>query len=371
MAPQGLFIGLMSGTSMDGIDAVLVELSDGQTHLTDTHSQSYDPALRSQLAALAAGDIDSVDKLATLDRAVGLEFGRAANALLSRSSYKPTDITAIGSHGQTVRHRPHGPIEGRYSLQIGDPSSITELTGITTVADFRRRDIAAGGQGAPLVPLFHASQFGQDDQCRAIVNIGGISNATLLDGSTVAAGFDCGPGNTLLDAWIRRHSGDAFDADGAWSAEHQADETLLSQLIQDPYFTRAGPRSTGPELFNLKWLDAQLNGDTNPGAVQATLAELTAFAITNSVQRCERPPEALFICGGGARNTDLMRRLHRRLTAMHVRLGTTDELGLASEWVEACAFAWLASRTLAGQPGNAERVTGASGPRVLGAIYPA
>lgn len=371
MAPHGLFIGLMSGTSMDGIDAVLVEVANGQTLLKDTYSQSYDPALREQLAALAAGTGDSVDSLATLDRAVGIEFAKATNALLSKSKHKPADITAIGSHGQTVRHKPHGPIEGRYSLQIGDPASISELTGITTVADFRRRDIAAGGQGAPLVPLFHASQFGTEGQCRAIVNIGGISNATLLNGTGVLAGFDCGPGNTLLDAWVRRHQGDAFDADGAWSAEHQADELLLSRLIQDPYFMRTGPRSTGPELFNLQWLDAQLSSDANPGVVQATLAELTAFAISHSLRRCEQQPEALFVCGGGARNTDLMRRLHTRLAAMHIRLGTSDELGLASEWVEACAFAWLASRTLSGQPGNAERVTGAAGPRVLGAIYPA
>ncbi|EED30625.1 anhydro-N-acetylmuramic acid kinase [gamma proteobacterium NOR5-3] len=371
MALEGLFIGLMSGTSMDGIDAVLVELCDGQTHLKHTHSQHYDPALRDQLAALASGDDDSVDRLARLDRAVGIEFGQAARILLSQSKYKPKDVMAIGSHGQTVRHQPDGPLEERYSLQIGDPASIAELTGMTTVADFRRRDIAAGGQGAPLVPLFHAAQFGQEGQCRAIVNIGGISNATLLDGSSVVAGFDCGPGNTLLDAWIRRHTGDAFDADGAWSAEHEADPALLRRLLEDPYFTRIGPRSTGPELFNLQWLDAQLSSDAEPGVVQATLAELTAFAIAHSVERCEQQPEALFVCGGGARNTDLMRRLHSRLAAMNIRLGTSDELGLASEWVEACAFAWLASQTLEAKPGNAEQVTGASGPRVLGAIYPA
>ncbi|WOJ93018.1 anhydro-N-acetylmuramic acid kinase [Congregibacter variabilis] len=371
MAPHGLFIGLMSGTSMDGIDAVLVEVAQGQTLLKDTHTQNYDPALRDQLAALAAGTGDSVHALATLDRTVGIEFAKATNTLLSKSKQKPTDITAIGSHGQTVRHHPQGPTESRYSLQIGDPASIAELTGITTVADFRRRDIAAGGQGAPLVPLFHASQFGIQGQCRAIVNIGGISNATLLDGSGVLAGFDCGPGNTLLDAWIRRNTGDAFDADGAWSAEHQADPGLLERLTQDPYFTRSGPRSTGPELFNLQWLDAQLGSDLHPGVVQATLAELTTFAIADSLRRCEQQPEALFVCGGGARNTDLMRRLHTRLDTMHIRLGTSDELGLAAEWVEACAFAWLANRTLSGQPGNAERVTGAAGPRVLGAIHPA
>ncbi|MDP5053887.1 MAG: anhydro-N-acetylmuramic acid kinase, partial [Congregibacter sp.] len=184
-------------------------------------------------------------------------------------------------------------------------------------------------------------------------------------------GFDCGPGNTLLDAWIRRHRSESFDANGAWSAEHEADPSLLESLMQDPFFTKTGPRSTGPELFNLEWLDARLTGDLNPGAVQATLAELTAFSIANSLRGNKQRPEALFVCGGGARNTDLMRRLHDRLNAMNIRLGTTDELGLAAEWVEACAFAWLARRTLKGLPGNAERATGAAGPRVLGAVYPA
>ncbi|WOJ96884.1 anhydro-N-acetylmuramic acid kinase [Congregibacter brevis] len=360
----------MSGTSMDGIDAVLVEISKDQIQLKETHSQAYDPALRSKLAELASGNLESVDALATLDRAVGLEFSRASNALLQKSNLPSSDIVAIGSHGQTVRHKPQGPSAERYSLQIGDPSSIAEHCGITTVADFRRRDVAAGGQGAPLVPLFHASQFGQDGQCRAIVNIGGISNATLLDGAKVVAGFDCGPGNTLLDAWVRRHRGDDYDADGAWSAEHSEDQELLQRLSMAPYFTRTGPKSTGPELFNLEWLDAQL-GAQPPGVVQATIAELTAFAIVESLQACEVTPEALFVCGGGARNTDLMRRLHTRLEAEQIRLGTTDELGLAAEWVEASAFAWLAWRTLAGLPGNAEVVTGAEGPRILGAIYPA
>lgn len=356
---------------MDGIDAVLVRVAGDHTQLLETHSQSYHPTLRQKLASLAAAQEDSVDQLATLDRAVGLEFARAANTLIAKSKIRAQEVVAIGSHGQTVRHKPHGAIEQRYSLQIGDPASITELTDITTVADFRRRDIAAGGQGAPLVPLFHAKQFGEEALTRAVVNIGGISNATLLTGTSVAAGFDCGPGNTLLDAWIQKHRGEAYDASGAWSAEHEADATLLGTLTSDSFFQRNGPRSTGPELFNLAWLDTSLSGEEPIGAVQATLAELTAFAIVDSLQRCDQQPDSLFVCGGGARNTDLMRRLHRRLATMNIRLGTTDELGLAAEWVEACAFAWLAQRTLAGKPGNAESVTGASGPRILGAIYPA
>ncbi|EAQ97983.1 anhydro-N-acetylmuramic acid kinase [Congregibacter litoralis] len=371
MTSEGLFVGLMSGTSMDGIDAALVEITDGQTQLKAVYSQPYDPALRARLAALASGDSESVDHLATLDRAVGLAFAQASEKLLQKAKQAASDITAIGSHGQTIRHRPFGPLAERYSLQIGDPASIAEITGITTVADFRRRDIAAGGQGAPLVPLFHAAQFGHAEQCRAVVNIGGISNATLLQGPKVIGGFDCGPGNTLLDAWIRRHRGLDFDADGAWSAEHTPDVALLDRLRADAYFAKSGPRSTGPELFNLAWLESYLRGSESEGAVQATLAELTAFAIVDSLQRCDETPDALFVCGGGARNTDLMRRLHTRLDELHIRLGTTDEIGLAAEWVEACAFAWLAHRALSGLPGNADIVTGAEGPRVLGAIFPA
>lgn len=371
MPSDGLFVGLMSGTSMDGIDAVLVEISGGKTVLKSSNTLAFDPELRAKLAALAAGEADNVHQLATLDRAVGLQFAHAALQLLEPAGLAADDIVAIGSHGQTVRHNTAGPIEQRYSLQIGDPASIAELTGITTVADFRKRDIAAGGQGAPLVPLFHASEFAQQGECRAIVNIGGISNATLLEELEVTAGFDCGPGNTLLDAWIQRHRGEDYDASGAWSAEHATDQALLAKLIEAPFFTLRGPRSTGPELFNLAWLDAQLAGSETPGEVQATLAELTAYAIAESVRRCDRPPNSVFVCGGGARNIDLMRRLHARLDSIGIRVGVTDELGLPVEWVEACAFAWLASRTLAGLPGNAAVATGAAGPRVLGAIYPA
>ena len=367
---DGLFIGLMSGTSMDGIDAVLVEIADGQTRLKHHHSHPYSDALRGSLAALASGARDDLHTLATLDRQVGWAFAQAATGLLSQSGIPADAIAAIGSHGQTVRHHPASAPEKRYSLQIGDPAGISEDSGITTVADFRRRDIAAGGEGAPLVPAFHAAQFSHPREIRAIVNIGGIANATLLQGNDIVAGFDCGPGNTLLDAWIRRHCGDSYDADGAWSAEHQPIRALLDRLMADGFFARRGPRSTGPEHFNLDWLDGHLRGGEDPGDVQATLAELTARGIARSLDSLEPGPDAVFVCGGGARNTDLMRRLHRQLAGPGIRLGTTDELGLAPEWVEAAAFAWLASRTLAGLPGNAPVVTGARGPRILGAIHP-
>jgi anhydro-N-acetylmuramic acid kinase len=368
--PDGLFIGLMSGTSMDGIDAVLIEISGGHVALKHQHSRPYSTELRQSLAELACGARDDLHTFAAMDRRVGLEFAIAAEELLSQSGTASGDVRAIGSHGQTVRHHPHPSEERRYSVQIGDPASIAERTGISTVADFRRRDIAAGGEGAPLVPLFHAAQFARAGECRAIVNIGGIANATLLQGDEVVAGFDCGPGNTLLDNWVLRHRGEIYDAGGAWSAEHAVIAPLLEQLLGDGFFALEGPRSTGPERFNLDWVDARLSGGEHPGDVQATLAELTARGISASLTALDTPVDAVFVCGGGARNTDLMRRLHQQLVSFGIRLGTTDELGLAPEWVEAAAFAWLASRTLAGLPGNAPLVTGARGPRILGAIHP-
>ncbi len=272
-------------------------------------------------------------------------------------------------HGQTVRHYPSGDTRERYSLQIGDAATIAEVTGVLTAADFRRQDIAAGGQGAPLVPAFHAAQFGESGIARAVVNIGGISNATLLQGERVLEGFDCGPGNTLLDAWVRSHRGDDYDASGAWAAEHEIIPTLLNKLTSDAYFDLQGPRSTGPEHFNLDWLRAHLTGDEAPGDVQATLSQLSAVAIARSLLGREHRPESVYVCGGGARNTDLMRRLHAELEGRGIRLGLTDELGLAAEWVEACAFAWLAYRRLELQPGNVPVVTGAQGPRILGALH--
>lgn len=355
---------------MDGIDAVLAEVSEnGIANVLATHSVNYDPDLAEITRNLAKDRAASLVPLGEADRRIGAVFAKAALALLEASGFKASAIAAIGSHGQTVQHSPHADANLRFSLQIGDPATIAELTGISTVADFRRQDIAAGGQGAPLVPLFHASHFGSEGEVRAVVNIGGISNATLLDGKRVVSGFDCGPGNTLLDSWTRRHKDAEFDADGAWSAENEVDERLLSALLQDEYFQKSGPRSTGPEYFNLDWVASKLASTHDAGVVQATLAELTAAAIADSVLGAHPEPAAVFICGGGARNIDLMRRLHQRLAPRGVRLGTTDEIGIAADWVEACAFAWLAHRNLAQLPGNAPTVTGATGDRVLGARY--
>lgn len=398
MATEGLFVGLMSGTSIDGIDAALVRIEADVIDLVATHSEPFSTPLSSRadsetltepssetssgalsgtasdLAAwarrVAAGQDDRLDSIARLDRALGYRFAEAVTALLTLSSTPPQAVVAIGSHGQTVRHRPGGAPAERYSMQLGDPSTIAESTGITTVADFRRRDLAAGGEGAPLVPAFHAARFGAAGSRRAVVNIGGIANASLLNGTSVLSGFDCGPGNTLLDAWTRAQRGEDFDAGGSWSAEHAVDPALLRVLLNDPYLQRRGPRSTGPEHFNLAWLKQHLAPDQPPGTVQATLCEFTATCIAASLREASPDLDAVFVCGGGARNTDLMRRLHRHLDPQHIRLGTTDELGLAAEWVEACAFAWLAQRTMAGLPGNAPAATGARGPRVLGGIYP-
>jgi anhydro-N-acetylmuramic acid kinase len=370
VASRGLFVGLMSGTSIDGIDAALVRIDGAATELVATHSEPFSPDLATWCRRVAAGEDDDLDSIARLDRALGVRFADAVIALLASARTPTRDVVAIGSHGQTVRHRPGAAPAECYSIQLGDPSTIAENTGITTVADFRRRDIAAGGEGAPLVPAFHAARFGCGGSRRAIVNIGGIANATLLHGTTVLAGFDCGPGNTLLDAWTREHRGDDFDADGAWSAEHAVDPALLGALLDDPYLQRRGPRSTGPEHFNLAWLREHLEGEVPPGMVQATLCVFTASCIAASLRDASPELDAVFVCGGGARNTDLLRRLHRHLDAQRVRLGSTDELGLAPEWVEACAFAWLAQRTLAGLAGNAPAATGAAGPRVLGGIYP-
>lgn len=369
MSESGLYIGLMSGTSVDAIDAVLVDFSGDQPSLAGTYTHDIDVALRERIFSVSRGEKDRIHDLCTLDLAVASAFSEAALALLERAGVEAADVRAIGSHGQTIRHHPNGKEGERYTLQIGDANTIAERTGICTATDFRRRDMAAGGEGAPLVPRFHGAVFGASGEQRAIVNIGGIANATLLDGQDVKGGFDCGPGNTLLDNWINRQKGERFDAHGAWAAEHEVDSILLRALLDDEFFKRRGPRSTGPEHFNLRWLEPYLTPQTKSGDVQATLAEVTATGIADSLLSGGVTLDAVYVCGGGARNTDLMRRLNRRLEPEGISLGTTDDLGLDAEWVEASAFAWLAMRTLSGLTGNSPAVTGAAGERVLGAVY--
>ena len=284
-----------------------------------------------------------------------------------------TQVRAIGCHGQTVRHRPPSgsasAIEA-FTLQIADPNTIAERTGIPTVADFRRRDIAAGGEGAPLAPAFHAAAFARAGTARAIVNIGGIANVSLLDGEQWTGGFDSGPGNTLLDLWTRRHRGERYDRQGSWAASGQVLPKLLDHLLRDDYFSLSGPRSTGKETFNLGWLDARLTqfAGSDPSDIQATLAELTAASIADAIGNSSLAVDEIYVCGGGAHNTDLLARLDKRLPG--AALNSTAALGIEPDWVEAVTFAWLAHRTLNGLAGNAPAVTGASGERVLGAIYP-
>jgi len=312
------------------------------------------------------------DQVVVLDRELGLLFADAALALLEHSDTAPAAVTAIGSHGQTVRHHPPSAAqeaEHGFTLQAGDPNTIAEITGITTVADFRRRDIAAGGEGAPLAPLFHAAALSAANVQRAIVNVGGIANVTLLEGKHLRAGFDTGPGNTLMDAWHQRHRGSGVDVDGAWAAQGSLHNALLDRLLAHPYFGRSGPRSTGKEAFNLAWLDGILEQcPAEPAEVQATLAELTAITICRAICASRPAVAEIYVCGGGAHNKHLMTRLTALAPAP---VATTADLGIAPDWVEAATFAWLARQCLAGVAAGDARVTGAAGPRVLGAIYPA
>jgi anhydro-N-acetylmuramic acid kinase len=367
----GLYIGLMSGTSVDGIDAALVQLSDHGVQLLATHQHPLPPALAREINALCQSGPDEIERLGAVDYGLGEEFACAALTLLEHSEYDPADIAAIGSHGQTVRHRPPSLSTTPFTLQIGDPNRIAEKTGITTVADFRRRDVAAGGEGAPLAPAFHGAVFSRAEINRAIVNIGGISNVSVLQGEELHSGFDTGPGNTLLDQWTARHQNQQYDYNGQWAAENTFDKALLTTLMEHPFLAQRGPRSTGREAFNMLWLEQQLSihPDIPAGAVQATLAEFTAQSIHAGILSAGVAIDEVYICGGGAHNTDLMRRLYQLLTPRS--LDTTAALGLDPDWVEAAAFAWLAQQTLASLPGNAPVVTGADGPRVLGAVFPA
>lgn len=366
-----LYIGLMSGTSMDAIDAVLVDFAQG-LRLLGTHSLALSASQREALQALSLPGPDEIERLGRMDRALGRLFAEAALGVLASSEHHASAIAAIGSHGQTLRHRPQG--EQAFSLQAGDPNTIAELTGITVVADFRRRDIAAGGQGAPLVPAFHAHVFGHAQTHRIVLNLGGIANITVLPAGAPAQtyGFDTGPANTLMDAWSQQQRGMAYDAGGEWAASGDVNTHLLSRLLENDYFRRPAPKSTGREDFNLDWLQAQLgrHGRAIAAAdVQATLLELTAQSVAQAIQGCGLSGGELLLCGGGACNTALWERLQVLLPDW--QLHSTADFGLAPGWVEATAFAWLARQTLMGLPGNLAAVTGARGPRILGGIYPA
>ncbi len=361
------YVGLMSGTSLDGVDAVLAEIGPAdQTRLIRSHYLPYADSLRAQLLALHTPQPDEIHLAAVAANELARLYAEAASALLD--GIAPDSVRAIGCHGQTLRHR---PADG-YTLQIGNAALLAELSGIAVVADFRSRDIAAGGQGAPLVPAFHAQALRHPGLHRVIANIGGIANITDLPVDGAVRGWDTGPGNMLLDAWIKRHSGAHYDRDGAWAASGSVHPGLLQALANHPYLKLSPPKSAGREQFNLDGLDvtlSALNQTIAPVDVQATLLEFTAMSLADAVNRECGSARELYVCGGGAHNDALMQRINARLP--NLRVMTTAALGIDPDWVEALAFAWLARQTLHHAPGNLPSVTGARGERILGAIYPA
>ena len=365
------YVGLMSGTSMDGIDAALVAFGDHECEVKATQAVDYPKDLRDELLTASRQPAQcTVDKIGQLDRWIGECFRDATLQLLKKANVDSRSVVAIGSHGQTLRHQPRGARP--FTLQIGDPNIIASGTGITTVGDFRRRDLAVGGEGAPLAPAFHRWLFADTDKSRAVLNIGGIANVTMLSYTTDRViGFDTGPGNTLLDGWIRANLDKPFDSDGGWSRSGTVNEPLLGQMLADPYFDQPPPKSTGFEYFNGGWTRsrlASLGGLTIPAAdIQATLAELSARTIATSILKFAPDIDEVLVCGGGVHNADLMQRLRGYLTGAQV--SSTDLYGLHPDWVEAAAFAWLAKRRLEGKTGNLPEVTGASRAAVLGAIF--
>ena len=359
----GLYAGLMSGTSLDGVDGVLVDFSANAPRVVASTHQPFDDRLRADLLALSCPGDDELGRSARLGNELARRYAAVVGALLERAAARRQDVVAIGCHGQTVRHRP----DQGYTLQIGNAALLAELTSLRVVADFRSRDVAAGGQGAPLVPAFHAAMFACRDEQRAVLNLGGIANLSLLARDGGVTGFDCGPGNCLMDIWAARHLGLPFDRDGAWAGGGQVIPELLKQLLGEPYFSAPAPKSTGRELFHDGWLNRQLPPGVVPRDVQATLTELTARSVAAALAGFEA--QRLIVCGGGVHNTFLMRRLEALLAPAPVE--PSDRHGIDPQDVEAAAFAWLAMQAVDGQPANLPAVTGAQGPRVLGAIYPA
>ncbi len=359
----------MSGTSLDGVDAVLAHIDDAQLKVLAHSHTPFEPTLRAELLALNTSGADELHRSALAANALSRVYSSLVQHLLKASGVTAQEVRAIGAHGQTVRHRP-GEFDGTgYTHQLNNPALLAELTGITVVADFRSRDVAAGGQGAPLVPAFHQAMFAQPGQTVAVLNVGGMANLSVVR-DTAVTGWDCGPGNALMDAWCEQHTGAAYDHEGNWAASGVVSASLLSKLQQATYFDAQPPKSTGRDMFHLPWLLQHVDG-TNLAAqdVQATLCELSAWACAKDVQMHAADAQALAVCGGGALNAHFMRRLSALLPGVEVL--RTDAWGLPVMQVEAAAFAWLAYKTLRGEPANLPKATGAQGARVLGAIYPA
>ena len=366
---SALYLGLISGTSADSIDAALVSFGRSAPQLLASRAHPWPAGLRDRMLALAQGEATlDVDAFGRLDVEIGHCFADAALQLLEQSGTTAQDVRAIGSHGQTLRHRPTGDYP--FTLQLGDPSVIAERCRIDVVADFRRADIAAGGQGAPLLPALHAMLLSRPGLARVVLNLGGIANITVLGGDGSVRGFDTGPANGLLDAWCQRHRGESFDRDGAFASSGQVSSGLLDAMLGDPYFALPPPKSTGREHFHLGWLatHASLAG-LNPADVQATLLELTACSVAAAIIQQAPTAEEILVCGGGVHNRALMRRLGELLAPRIVL--STSRYGIDPDFLEATAFAWLARQRLLGLPGNLPAVTGARGPRVLGALYSA
>lgn len=385
--PSFLHIGLMSGTSLDGVDGVLIDFAQQPARVLAHRSLDMPTGLRAEFLRLnQSGGVDELHRAAVASHQLALLYADAVQALLQSAQVPASAVRAIGAHGQTVRHHPPGALLwGRevrtdqpdfppYTLQLNQPALLAERSGITVVADFRSRDVAAGGQGAPLVPAFHRQVFGRADASVAVVNIGGIANLTALPADGRVYGLDTGPGNVLMDLWCSRHTGQPYDEGGRWGASGRSHDGLLKRLLQEPYFARTGIKSTGRDLFHADWLEQQLQGfgTLPPQDVQATLVELTARSIATALMAQPWGAQALsevLVCGGGARNHTLLHALRQQLPGIAVQ--TTAQAGWDETLVEAAAFAWLAWQALEGQPGNVPAVTGAHGPRILGAIYPA
>lgn len=369
-----LFIGLMSGTSLDGVDVALVGFNNSagatpfQLHVLRTHFLPYPSSLRAQLLALQHPTPNELEATELISNQLAMLYAEAVNELLAASTFTSSKITAIGCHGQTIRHRPGFEDGIGFTLQIGNPALLAELTNITVIADFRSRDIAAGGQGAPLVPAFHQAVFADRRFNRALINIGGIANITYLASDGHVFGFDSGPGNMLLDAWIKQHKGLDYDANGAWASTGKVIEPLLTKMLAEPYFSLPPPKSTGRDLFNDTWLTQHLLGSNYlPQDVARTLIALTAHSIFDALTSHCGQVDEVYLCGGGAHNGLLRHSLQTLLGK--TKLASTDLLGIGTDWVEAIAFAWLARQCLLKKTANLPQVTGAKGPRILGAIY--
>lgn len=360
-----LYVGIMSGTSLDGIDTAMLDFSDSTPRLLATYYQAYPAELQEELLALHHPSQNELHRAQMVANELADHYANATKQLLLSVNVSSEQVSAIGCHGQTIRHCP----ESGYTLQLGNAALLAELTGITVVNDFRSRDIAAGGQGAPLVPAFHHKMLRHPNIHRVIVNIGGISNLTNLAPGQATSGFDCGPGNLLMDAWIRRHLCLAYDKDGAWAASGTVIQSLLQVLQGEPYIHASPPKSCGRDLFNMQWLEQKLRGDELPADVQATLLAFTGHAISAAILRYCAGAKEIYLCGGGAHNLALVALLNHALPNCRIQL--TDQLGIQADWLEAIAFAWLAQQTLQGNCANLPEATGAQHPCILGAIYQA